>query len=226
MSMAAVPSPVWQWMRRPVSPMAQRGRADQLSIDLRERARVDSGLDEPGPHARPLDAVSGLRRPALGQPLRALLVRVRGHVFVLGRAVVAGVRDDVEPARLREADEQRRIAPQPGRRALDERPRAALLEGKEMRQHGAEGLAGVVAARAHLVRAHEVDEHVLVDERGAEVGRVHRPAHGHGTPSLRPEGRDHHQGGQGGQEPSAANHERSGLAFMASGSQAYGRFSK
>ena len=113
--MAARPSPVWQWIRSPVWPW-QRAAA---TISLRSIA-------ESGPASTPVLMNPG-RMPVPSIPsrhsavqrsaslLRALLERVRGQVLVLGRAVVAGVGDDVQAARLGEPHQQRGVAAQPGR---------------------------------------------------------------------------------------------------------------
>ena len=106
--------------------VAQRARLDELAVDVGERPRVDADLHEAGADARALDAVAGLRRPAVGELPRGLRVGVPRHRDVVRRAVVAGVRDDVQAARLRQAAQQQRVAAEVGGRALEERAAAPL----------------------------------------------------------------------------------------------------
>ena len=59
---------------------------------------------------------------------------------------------------------------------------------------------------AHLVRAHEIDEDVLVHERDAEIRGLDRAAHGQGAAPLAggQNGPGQGQGGEAGQEDPGA----------------------
>ena len=194
--------------------MAEGSGLDQLAIDRGQRAGIDPGLDESRPDARPLDPVAPLRRPALGEPRCALFERMRGQVLVLGRAVVARIGDDVQPARFREAHQQHGVAAQPGGGAFDERARPPRLQGQQMREGDAESLVRVVTVAGNLGRAHEIDEHVLVDERGPEIRRVDRPPHRDraAAPTRGQERPGDGQRGEAGQEQAAVRPHRPTLS--------------
>ena len=93
--------------------VAQGRGVDQLAVDLGQRARVDADLEEAGPDARSPRCRGGTPRSSgwrAGGPTRRSVCR---HA-VAGGAVVAGVRQDLEAARLGEPPEQQRVAPDVG----------------------------------------------------------------------------------------------------------------
>jgi hypothetical protein len=85
-----------------------------------------------------------------------------GHELVVRRPVVTRVRQQVQPRRLREPAEQKRIAPEVGRSALDERAEAPLPGLLKEGKGNAEDVVRAVAIGAHAVGADEVHEDVLV----------------------------------------------------------------
>ena len=135
-----------------------------------ERPGVDADLDEAGADARALDPVAGLRRPAGRQLPGGLRVRVLRHRDVVRRAVVAGVRHDVEAARLREAAEEQRVPPEVGGRALEERLGSPASAAPARRGRiDAERLVGVVAGPARPSRPRR-------SPRARARGRASRPS--------------------------------------------------
>jgi hypothetical protein len=157
--------------------MRERARLDELLVDLGERTRVDADLHEARPDTRALDTAPELGHEA-GRELRGRLrVRVLRHRDVAGGAVVAGVGHDLQPARVGEAAQQLRVAPEVGRRALEERAAAPPRELLEVGQHRAVDGIRVVARPAGRGSPAEVDQHVLVDERRAELRGVERSTH-------------------------------------------------
>jgi hypothetical protein len=70
---------------------------------------------------------------------------------------------------VRQPREEARIASEKRGRALDQRLDAQLPRLLQVRQDDPKDLVGVVARRADLVGADEVDEHVLVQQRQTET---------------------------------------------------------
>ena len=163
--------------RQPGRLVRDRRGSHQLRIHLRERPRVDADLHEARHDPGAVDALLALADPARRELLRCLGERVRRQVLVLVGAVVAGVREDVQARRLGEPPQQPRIAAQIGRRALDQRRAAVRLRLPEERQRPREHLVGVVARRADLRGADEIDEHVLVHQRQPELRGIDRARH-------------------------------------------------
>jgi hypothetical protein len=89
--------------------------------------------------------------------------------------VVAGAHDDVHAGRLGDTAQSERVAPQPFARDVHDRAAAGLAE----RGHLADRERLVVQQPVTAVLAEQVDEEVLVRQRDAEVGGVHRPGDGH-----------------------------------------------
>ena len=157
--------------------MGEGARFHELAVDRGERPGVDPDLHEPRPDPRALDPCLELRGPARRELRGRLVVGVLRDRDVVGRAVVAGVRHDLQAARLGEAREQLRVAAEVRGRALDERAAATLLDLRQVRQRRPEDRVRVVARAAGRRRSAEVDEHVLVHERRAQRRGVDRAAH-------------------------------------------------
>ncbi len=153
---------------KPTTRCVRSGGRHQLRVDVRERAGVDADLHERRLDARAVDAVARFGNPPRGQLLRALCPGMRRHELVVRRAVVAGVRQDVEAGRVRQPLQEQRIAPQVGRRALDQRAAAQRVSLLQVRQRLAERRVAIVAGWTDVGRADEIHEHVLVNERDAE----------------------------------------------------------
>jgi hypothetical protein len=93
--------------------VTERPCLDELAVDLREGPRVHPDLDEARTDAGALDPIPQLARPPGGELPGRLGVGVLWHRDVPRRAVVAGVRVDVEAARLRETTEEARVVARP-----------------------------------------------------------------------------------------------------------------
>ena len=165
--------------------MRPRGGRHELRVDVRERAGIHADLHECRLDARAVDAVARFGDPPRGQLLRALCPGMRRHELVVRRAVVAGVRQDVQAGRVRQPLQEQRIASQVGRRALDQRAAAQRVSLLQVRQRLAERRVAIVARGTDLGSADEIDEHVLVDERDAESIRGDRAGHSFDGADLR-----------------------------------------
>ena len=156
-------------MGSPVALCAMAAARTSFRVHLGERSRVDADLHEGRLDPGVVDAAFMLADPARRELRRRLGERVRRQVLVLVGAVVAGVREDVDARGLGQPSQQARIAAQIGRRALDQR-RAAVRSCLSQERHGArEDGVGVVARRADRRGADEIDEHVLVHQRHAQL---------------------------------------------------------
>ena len=154
--------------------MRQRRGGHQLRVDGGERTSVHADLHERRLDPRVVDAALVLAHPSGGELLGGLVERVRREVLVVRRAVVAGVRQDVEPRGRGQPAQQPRIAPEVGRRALDQRVTSQPPDLLQVRQHRREYGVRVVARGTDLGGADEIDEDVLVHERDAEPIRGDR----------------------------------------------------
>ena len=104
------PSPVCEAMGRPVARCARAAARTSFASIVRQRRLIDADLHERRLDAGAVDAALGLANPARGELLRGLGEGVRRQVLVVRRAVVAGVRQDVDARRLDSRLQQPRIA--------------------------------------------------------------------------------------------------------------------
>ena len=175
--MAARPVPVWEAIVSPVVRLVVAAARTSF------RSTSDSGASSTPifMNAGLIDVPSmpllELARPARRKLVGALGERKTGEMLVLRGAVVAGIREDVQAGRLGQPLQQRDVAPQVGGRALDERAAAVLSGLEQVRQDGSERVIRVVALRADLIGADEVDQHVLVHQRQAQARRRDRAGH-------------------------------------------------
>src|SRR5262249_46572852 len=114
---------------------------------------------------------------------------VRRQILVVAGAVVAGVGDELDAARLCEPPEQAGIAADVSGRALDEGTATEWAKLLQVGQRDAANFLGYVVRRAGLRGPDEVDHHMLVDERDAESVGGDRAVYGldlggHGVPCL------------------------------------------
>ena len=90
---------------------AGRG-TNQLRVDFRKRTRIQTRLDQAGPDGGAFDAAGSFDTlvifldPSGGQLVGCFPVRMGRDEFIVRRAVIAGVGDDVQAARLRESPQR------------------------------------------------------------------------------------------------------------------------
>ena len=154
----------WQ----PRGAMGSRRRAHQFAIDVGQRPGIDADLHERREDAGAVDAVASLTDPPRGELVGVFGEGVRRQELVVGRAVVAGVGEDVKPGGTRQAAQQLRIAAKVGRRALHQRTASQAVDPLQVRQRPGKRRVAVVARGRHAVGANEIDEHVLVRQRDAK----------------------------------------------------------
>jgi hypothetical protein len=141
----------------------------ELGVHLGKRRLVDPDLHEGRLDVCSVDPALELTRPSRGQLLGVLRERMAWQVFVLRRAVVAGVRQDVHTGCSREPHQQPNVTAEIRRRTLDQRLAPVGAGLGEVGKDDAECPVRVVPARADLIRADEVHEQVLVHQRQAEA---------------------------------------------------------
>jgi len=155
--------------------MGQRRRPHDLPLDRTQVTFVRRDLDEAGANPGVTNPLLRLPRPVVGERFRRPLHRVWRQERVL---VQAGVRDDVEAARLRQPLQQHRVPAEELRAAITERLAAGLPQRRQVGKHYLEHLLLIPAVRPRLVGADEVAHHVLVDQRHPQLGRCDRAGDG------------------------------------------------
>ena len=121
--------------------------AHQLGVDLRERARIHSDLDDARANARAVNAFLKLASPSSRQLFRSFLARNRRHVFVVRSTIETGIGDDVQARGTGQPFEEIYVSTEKGRRAFHQRPATCGAQSLEMWQCCLEDFLGVVALR-------------------------------------------------------------------------------
>ena len=108
--------------------MRQRRCANELGVNLRQWAAVDANLHERRFDAGVVDSAFPLACPAVGQLLGGFAKRVCRHEFILGGAVIARVRQDVQARGFGQPFQESWITAKVGRRAFHQRAAPELLQ--------------------------------------------------------------------------------------------------
>jgi quinoprotein glucose dehydrogenase len=145
------------------------GGADEVATDGRERAPVDTDLDEAG--LRAFDAVVEFGEEAAGELVGGFGLGVGGQEEELAGGVEAGVGPDVDAGGVGESAKEDGVATEEVGGAIE---KASAAEGGDLLQLGegeAVDFVGVVPRAGDLGGADEVDKDVLMDEGGGRGGR-------------------------------------------------------
>lgn len=156
------------------------GGAQHLALGFAQWIVLDAQLDQAGPDARAIDAVAPLADPALRQLRVAFLQDVRRNEASSGRDIGSRDRQHVQTARLGQLPDHRWVSTKRRRGAVDQGAATQAMDVAQVRQHHVDDVRGRRQGIGRLLgMGTKVGIQVLMDQRHAEGGGVHGPAHRH-----------------------------------------------